>query len=286
LRTSAALGEEVWRRLTGLHYGIVGVGRSGSLLAEALVLGWGIRRLSLIDPDRLEPHNLGEMVGVREGDLGRYKADVLAEHCRAQGPAGLVVGTACGSITHLHALRMAQGCDVLFGCTDHDSARLALAVVAVLFCKPYLDVASDIHGTGAGRRMGVDVRLALPGERCLLCLGGLADPSAARRALTTADAERSLRAEREGRTERSGSLRSLTQFGVALALRLWEDFMAEHIQTSTWAHAEFDRAGRLQVEYSFPRVGEECRVCPLLSLGEQGLAAAASLCCRGPGDDG
>src|SRR5262249_4104834 len=72
-RTIGALGEETWARLTNLHSAVVGVGRSGSVLAEAIANGWGVERLSLIDPDLIEIHNLGEMLGVTAADRGRPK---------------------------------------------------------------------------------------------------------------------------------------------------------------------------------------------------------------------
>jgi len=43
-------GADVWDRLTGLHYTLVGLGRTGSLVAHTLARR-GARRLTLIDPD-------------------------------------------------------------------------------------------------------------------------------------------------------------------------------------------------------------------------------------------
>jgi molybdopterin/thiamine biosynthesis adenylyltransferase len=275
-RTIAALGEEVWRRLTRLHYGIVGVGRRGSILAEALAAGWGVERLSLIDPDVMEAYNLGEMASVMEADCGQAKAAALARRVCLPELSRPVITAVAGSITHVPALHAAQACDVLFGCLDHDGARLALAALAVLFCKPYVDIATGIHGQ-ADRRMGVDVRLLVPGERCLLCLGDLADPAGARQVLASADAEQAFYAGRDWRQERAGSLRSLNQLAVAVALRMWEDFIAWRAEGSTWVHLEFDGAGRMTVAYPPIASPVPCRLCPLLALGEGGLSATRAL---------
>jgi hypothetical protein len=269
-RSIAALGEDVWRRLRGLHYGIAGVGRSGSILAEAMAAGWGAQRLSLIDPDLIQTHNLGEMMVVTAADRGALKAPAVAEALRRRSSTNWITAVV-GSVTHLPALRALQACDVLFGCLDHDSGRLAVAVLAVLFCKPYLDVATGIHGSATRRRMGADVRLLVPGERCLLCLGGLADRAGGRRVLTSADAEQAFHAHRDWRQERSGSLLSLNHLAAALALRLWEDFVAQRLPGSTWLHAEFDSAGQLTLTYS-PRAVGSCPLCMLLGRGEEGLA--------------
>ena len=178
-RAIGALGVETWQRIVGLTYGIVGVGRTGSVLAQSMAAGWGVERLVLIDPDRVEAHNLGEMACFAEQDIGRWKSEAVAAWLRS--PLERPEITALNeSITHLRSLQAVQACDVLFGGVDHDGARLAAAVLATLFCKPYLDVATGIHGGGDRRQMGADIRLTVPGAgRCLFCLGGLADPAGA-----------------------------------------------------------------------------------------------------------
>ncbi len=84
-RTVGALGLDVWHRLITLRYALIGVGRSGSSLALALAR-LGARHLTLIDPDTIEPHNLGEMEGVTEADIGKPKVEALAAHLSAQFP--------------------------------------------------------------------------------------------------------------------------------------------------------------------------------------------------------
>jgi molybdopterin/thiamine biosynthesis adenylyltransferase len=271
-RTVGALGQDGWVRLSRLHYAVVGVGRSGSLLADAVACGWGAG-VTLIDPDRLEMHNLGEMAGVGTTDLGRPKALAVARGLRRRVPAGSPVEAVAHSATRLPALHALRHSDVIVGCVDHDGARLALAALAVLFCKPYLDVATGIHGTGDSRRMGADIRLVVPGEHCLLCLGGLADLAGAQRALTSADTEGQFVRSRSWRLERTGSLRSLNHLAVGLALRLWEDFITERLRGSTWLRAEVDPAGRPAISHS-PGTVAGCPLCPLLAQGEEGLERA------------
>jgi hypothetical protein len=275
-RTIAALGVTAWQRLTRLSYAIAGVGRTGSVMAQALAAGWGVERLTLIDPDTLEAHNLGEMTGVRESDLGCHKATALAGRLQSAELARPIVTAVTASITHLQALRAVQACDVLIGCLDHDGARWAANTLAALYCKPYLDVATGIHGEGGRRRLGADVRLVLPGGRCLLCLGGLADPAGAREVLTSADAEQAAYAARDWRRERAGSLRSLNHLAAALAQRLWEDFVIGRVTDSTWIHLAFDERGRMEVGY--PSIGRTpaCRLCALQGLGYEGLSLVSA----------
>jgi hypothetical protein len=125
--------------------------------------------------------------------------------------------------------------------------------------------------------MGADVRLVLPGERCLLCLGGLADPDGARRVLASADAEQAFHAGRDWRRERTGSLRSLNHLAASVALRLWEDFVAGRVRASTWTHIEFDPSGRLTVSHPATTPTTPCRLCGLVGWGEEGIGQTAEL---------
>jgi ThiF family len=279
-RTAGALGQDVWQRLVRLTYGVVGAGRTGSALAELLV-GLGVRRLILIDPDALDEGNLGEMTTVlTDADVGQPKSVALAN--RLPRRLGLpAVEPLARSITHVRALRAVQDCDVLCTCVDHDGARLAAAALATLFYRPHLDVGVGIHGHGAARQMGADVRLLLPGEGCLLCQG-LANEAGARAALRSADAEAVAFPGGDWRRQRAGSLRSLNQVASSLALRLWEDFVGERLTSGLWLHVEIDAAGRLSARYPTPQ-GWACPLCRLAGSGEDGLSAAAALFGEPPG---
>jgi hypothetical protein len=288
-RTIGALGLEVWQRLTSLRYALIGIGRTGSRLALSLAR-LGAHHLTLIDPDTIEPHNLGEMEGVTDADVGKSKVEALISHLASLIPHPSSLIPIVASITHLRALHAAQASDVLFCCADHDSARLATAAIAALFCKPFIDIATGIfyepsairnpQSAIRNRTMGADVRLTLPGETCLLCLGGLRDEAEARQVLSSADAERDFYARRDWQRERAGSLASLNHLAVSLALRLWEDFLGERIRESTWIHAEFDDAGRLTVNYPTaqpPNHPTICHLCGLTGWGEEGLRRVAEI---------
>jgi hypothetical protein len=193
-RTIGALGAGTWQRLVTLRYAIVGMGRTGSTLALDLARE-DVRHLTLIDPDRVELHNLGETLIGTAADLGRPKVDVVAAALTSLAPEGIAVVSIPTSITRLQALHAIQACDVLVSCVDHDSAQLAATAIATVFCKPLLDIATGVHGRGPARQMGADIRLVLPG-RCLLCCGGLRHAAAARQVLASAEAEQTLYAVR------------------------------------------------------------------------------------------
>jgi hypothetical protein len=274
-RTIGALGEAPWRRLTSLAYGIIGAGRSGSLLARSIADGWGAENITLIDPDTLAHHNLGEsdLLVVEPADFGRPKVDILSERLRmGRGDdRPLAVTPVPESILHLRALRALQTCDAMFVGVDHDGARLAASALASLFMKPLVDIATGIHDAGGERRMGADVRLVLPG-RCLLCFGGLADVETARRTIQAPETERNFLANRNWRRERQGSLRSLNQLAVSIGLRLWEDLVCERVAESIWVHLDVDRDGRIRIDdLREVRLADACPICALLGSGEEGL---------------
>lgn len=130
-RTIGALGgEAIWERLIRLRVGMIGCGRTGSLAAATLAR-LGLHHLTLIDPDRLEPHNLGEMDAATDADVGRPKAQAIADHLHTlflhfpASPSPIVA-----PISDSVALTAAKGCDVLFCCADNDAARLATARLA------------------------------------------------------------------------------------------------------------------------------------------------------------
>lgn len=274
-RTVGVLGS-AWDRLVGLHFGIVGAGRTGSVLAR-LLLRVGVRRLTLVDPDVLARFNLGESDDcLSDDDVARSKVGALADALRRIYPHARILSVS-ESISHIRSLSTVKACDLLICCTDHDSARLATACLASLYCRPLVDVATGIPRESE-RTMGASVRLTLPG-RCLLCTGGLRADAAS--VLRSTDAERVFHASRDWRQERLGSLASLNHLAAALAQRMIEDLVAERLRETTWLQVEYDRHGRITTSYpprapdSIPR---ECRLCATLTCrGDDGLAQVPSL---------
>lgn len=77
-------GQEAIEKLGKAKVALCGAGALGSLLADNL-LRQGLRRLTVIDFDRVEPHNAGTQL-YGQSDVGAFKVDVLRAHCfRATG---------------------------------------------------------------------------------------------------------------------------------------------------------------------------------------------------------
>lgn len=282
-RLIGVLGEEAYLRLRSLRFCLVGVGRTGSLVATSLAR-LGIRYLTLTDPDRLDVHNLDAMNGAWGKDVGRLKVNALRDYAVSINDCPEETRALPESITTLRAFVSAKEADVLISCVDDDGARLATAIIAALYAKPLLDVGTGtFHESstqqsaisnlrrGAGlRRMGADIRLILPGERCLLCFGGVANLEQARTIFGMQGA--SLPARRPWQEVRAGSSRSLNEIAAHLGLRLLEDLIGERVQNSMWEHLEFDPHGRPSLEDVTPPPNPDCPLCRRTGEGDEGLA--------------
>ena len=239
-RVAGALGDYAWRRLCQLHYLIVGCGRNGSLMAHALAR-IGAHRITLVDPDTTELYNL-DGDGFLPDHITRPKADALAESLRAVNPT-LEVQALPHSVSDYRILPAAREADVLITTVDDDGARWAVAHLSVLYLKPMLDVGTGVLRTETGEPLlGADIRWMVPGECCLLCTGGVANPQQVEVVRQGLYAEQQHRAQRHWQRERLGSLRSLNMMATGLALRMLEDYLAMRLHTSRWLRLVYQGA--------------------------------------------
>jgi molybdopterin/thiamine biosynthesis adenylyltransferase len=156
-------------RLRRARFVQVGAGNIGSYLAPLLAraLGGAGGGLLIIDRDRVEAKNLANQDYRRE-DVGRPKAEVLAERIRGQVP-GLSVEARTGDLETL-PLGLFAG-DMVFGALDSRRARQALlSDVAWPLGVPVVD-------GGVGEGLVGRVQVFVPGEAsaCLECGWGRED---------------------------------------------------------------------------------------------------------------
>jgi hypothetical protein len=261
-RTVGALGgEAVWQRLVERRIGLAGCGRTGSLVATSLAR-LGVRELVLIDPDCVEPHNLGEMDGVTAADVGRPKVEALADELRRiQSLPPMDLMPLALSVEAPESRRAIADCDIAISAVDEDAPRLVVGWSALYQHQVLLDIGTGVHRgpsaealsppTRSGRanphprRMGADVRLILPGDGCLFCLGGVARYREALESLVAPPGEHA--GPDDWRRQRAGSLRSLNQMAAGLGLQLLQDLASGVVPGSRWARLEVDDTGRLTV---------------------------------------
>jgi molybdopterin/thiamine biosynthesis adenylyltransferase len=150
--------------MRGAHAAVIGCGSLGSVAAEQLVRA-GVPRLTLIDPDRVEVHNLTRTVFGLD-DVGRPKVDALADRLLAINPR---VEVEChdwtvdpSAVDKLSAI-IAES-DVVLGMADSPKA---MSIVDVLLHE------RDRPGVFAGvyrGAAGADIVTVLPGlTACYRC---------------------------------------------------------------------------------------------------------------------
>lgn len=170
-RQIRALGPDGQRRLRSLSVGLVGLGGTGSQVAQQLA-HLGCSKVVLSDNDRIEATNLHRLAGATWWDAGlRRKKTANARRLFARvNPRTRVIST--GALRRSETIELLKDVDIVIGCVDNDGARLILTELAATYLIPYLDVAVGIE---RGDETAVGGRLAfyLPGGPCLACADDL-----------------------------------------------------------------------------------------------------------------
>ena len=169
-RQVRAFGDDVQRILGSLHVGVVGLGGTGSPLAEQLVR-LGVGRLTLFDRDTFESTNVNRVYGATLGDVDRQKVEIAKQHLDRIG-LSTEIEAVPEHITIEAPARRLRACDVVFGCTDKQIPRAILMQLATKYCLPVFDlgVLIDSHDQHIQSIHG-RITTLLPGEACLYCRG-------------------------------------------------------------------------------------------------------------------
>ena len=170
-RSVRAFGEGVQRTIGALRIGIVGVGGTGSAVAEQLVR-LGARDLLLVDADTLSESNVTRVYGSTTTQIGKPKTVVLARHLRSIVP-GLRCATVQGLCTSEAVARALANVDVIFGCTDDNAGRLVLSRLSIYHLVPLIDMGVLLSSDEHEFLTGIDGRITVvsPGSACLVCRG-------------------------------------------------------------------------------------------------------------------
>jgi len=167
-RQVRAFGKDIQLQLQRLNVGIVGVGGTGSAVAEQLAR-LGVGRLSIFDGDNFDDSNVNRVYGSSTNDSGTKKVDIAMRNIDRIG-LGTFVQRYPKHITHEQTAKELRRCDVIFGCTDKQQPRSILVQLALRYLIPVIDMGIVIESTGGvitdvvGR-----VTTLLAGEACLFC---------------------------------------------------------------------------------------------------------------------
>ena len=217
-RQVRAFGEQGQAMVRGLRVGIVGLGGTGTIVAEQLA-HLGVGSLLLIDPDVAEESNLNRLVGATRKDVGKPKAAVAARYVASINQDGQTEPVS-GSVLLASTARRLADVDFFFCCTDSQGSRAVLNLLAYQYLIPCIDTGvSIVAQQGSVTHIAGRVQMLAPGLSCLVCTG-LLDPDAVRRDLMT-DYERQADPYFLGAHEPQPAVISLNGTVVSLAVTMF-----------------------------------------------------------------
>lgn len=174
-RTVSTWGERKQSDLARLHVAIVGAGSVGAIVAEALART-GLRRITLVDYDAVQPHNLDRLLHAtpRDARVRRPKVDVLARALKLSATAAeFSVRPLQMSVVEPDGFNAVLDADVIFSCVDRPWGRSALNLVAYAHLIPVIDggIRAERRPSGDGmKRADWRAHMIAPGRRCLECI--------------------------------------------------------------------------------------------------------------------
>lgn len=187
-RQVRAFGVQGQRAIQGLTIAIVGLGGTGSIVAQQLAY-LGACAFVLVDPDKIEATNLNRLVGAVPSDIGAFKVDVAARYITAINPLAQCT-TVVGDVLDEEVAVKLTNADFIFGCTDSMASRALLNQLAYQCLIPCIDM-----GVGIGvledkiQYITGRTQMLSPGLPCLVCTDKL-DAEQVRRELMTEDQRR------------------------------------------------------------------------------------------------
>ncbi|MCY2990608.1 MAG: ThiF family adenylyltransferase [Planctomycetota bacterium] len=261
-RTRGALGAAVWDRVRRSRVAIIGAGRNGSACAFTLAM-LGVSQLVLIDDDSDELHNLDATPGATPDGIGQPKVENRQRALLGLRPRDLSIATVFASVLDGAALSALHDVDLIVTAVDQDAPRLAIA--SWINGPPYLgkihlDIGTGVFHEHGQRVMGGDVRLLLPGEACVACLGGLRDAAEARYRVNAPPGALPRSPRPAWNQQRMGSLITTNQVAVNLGVQLWLDLVAGRVEQSRWDQIRWADDGRFGIE-SRMQPDVSCEVC-------------------------
>ena len=152
-RSLPLIGEDGLARLAACRVTVVGLGGVGGYVVEVLARS-GVGALTLIDGDKVEESNLNRQIAALSKDIGRYKAEVLAERVEQINPR-CKVNSVCEMLTESNCAALVDGSSYVADAIDSLAAKAALAVYCTGKGLPI------VSAMGAGNRAGwCDFRVA------------------------------------------------------------------------------------------------------------------------------
>ena len=223
-RQVRAFGKDGQRAIGALSIGIVGLGGTGSLVAQQL-MHLGVKKFVLIDPDRLEETNLNRVVNAVRGDIGSPKVQIAKRAILAHAPEAEVT-TIEGDVVRAKIAATLFDTDIIFSCTDSHGSRAVLQQVSYQYFIPCVDMGTTIL-VREGQVEGIYGRIQLlaPGRACFTC-SGLLNSEEVRRDMLT-DYEKKLDPYIPGSREPAPAVISLNSTVASMAITMFMALVTE-----------------------------------------------------------
>ncbi|WHZ07075.1 MAG: hypothetical protein OJF59_000828 [Cytophagales bacterium] len=217
-RQVRAFGQEGQKIVESLRIGIVGLGGTGSVVAQQLA-HLGVRDFLLIDPDVLEESNLNRVVGASRDDIGKDKVTITKELINRINPEAKVE-TAKESVLRNSIAEFLLDTDFTFSCTDSHGSRAVLNQLAYQYLLPIIDMGVVIAVRGQKiENIAARTQLLAPDLACMVC-GNLLNYEEVRRDLLS-DFERKNDPYITGATEPAPSVISLNSTVASMAITMF-----------------------------------------------------------------
>lgn len=113
---------------------IVGCGGLGTPVATTLA-AMGVGRIVLADGDSVEISNLHRQFQFTEADLGKPKAEILAQKLKLQNPE-IIIEPVAAFIGAENAEELIRNCDLVCDCSDNPDTRLLVDDICGELKKP------------------------------------------------------------------------------------------------------------------------------------------------------
>lgn len=124
-RTEILLGEEGVERLRGASVAIFGLGGVGGYSAEALCRA-GVGKLVLVDFDDICLTNVNRQIHALDGNIGRSKAETMAERLRLINPAAEIIPLKEFYCAEKSAELLCGRLDYVIDAIDHFTSKIHL----------------------------------------------------------------------------------------------------------------------------------------------------------------
>ena len=171
-RTFDTWGRESQNTIARLKVGIVGLGSVGCIVAEAIAR-IGIAQVTLIDPDKVEEHNLDRLLYGTARNVGKLKVDLAARAMRSNATAEKIQINALPFSVHVEtAYKAALDCDIIFSCVDRPVPRDVLNYIAQAHLIPVIDGGIAVESDRWQDRLSSAhwrAHIVTPYHRCLRC---------------------------------------------------------------------------------------------------------------------